>query len=215
MASPHGCPHACPRTCTPPPMPARQFPAPRAVATRVCVAAATTQSLGCAPQRPPPPCAVRCPCLVSSRAERTTMAFFVVHASTEGRRVLLSSRKTSRTRVTPSAARSPRGGIEATPVVVSHSTGMAPTPLVVDRAAPPCPTDRTPPNLRKCSEKCSECAPPTGLHPLPAKCSECCCLPRTSRNQEVPHRHRWTAGRKILPTVVVCPPFAAALAVPM
>jgi len=84
----------------PPPMPARQFPAPRAVATRVCVAAATTQSLGCAPQRPPP-CAVRCPCLVSSRAERTTMAFFVVHASTEGRRVLLSGRKTSRTRATP------------------------------------------------------------------------------------------------------------------
>ena len=145
--------HARARARPPPPKPARLFPAPTAVATRVCVAAATTQSLRGALQRPPH---MRRPLpvprlVVARRAERTTMAFFVVQASCEGRRVLLSGSKTSRTRVTevprPSAARPPRGAIEATPVVVSPSMGMAPTPLVVDRAAPPLPHPQdTPPS---------------------------------------------------------------------
>ena len=157
--------HARARARPPPPKPARLFPAPTAVATRVCVAAATTQSLRGALQRPPH---MRRPLpvprlVVARRAERTTIAFFVVQASCEGRRVLLSGSKTSRTRVTevprPSAARPPRGAIEATPVVVSPSMGMAPTPLVVDRAAPPLPHRQDSPQPAKNAPKNAPNAP--------------------------------------------------------
>jgi hypothetical protein len=87
----HAPPPPCPPASSQPPEQSRH----------ACASQPPLPNLSGALPNDPPPCAVRCPCLVSSRAERTTMAFFVVHASTEGRRVLLSGRKTSRTRATP------------------------------------------------------------------------------------------------------------------
>lgn len=166
MASPHGCPHACPRTCTPPPPHARPpVPSPQSSRdTRVRRSRHYPISRVRSPTTPPP-CAVRCPCLVSPRAERTTMAFFVVHASTEGRRVLLSGRKTSRTRATPIrrpiaawrdrghtrrslsldgyGANTPRGRSSCAPLPHRHDS---PQPAkMLRKMLRMRPTDRTPP----------------------------------------------------------------------
>lgn len=175
MASPHGCPHACPRTCTPPPPPCPPASSqPPEQSRHACASQPPLPNLSGALPNDPPPCAVRCPCLVSSRAERTTMAFFVVHASTEGRRVLLSSRKTSRTRATPIRR----------PIAAWRDRGHTRRSLSLDGYGANTPRGR------------SSCAPPTGLPPT------CENAPKNAPN--APHRQDSTPSLRNAPNAAAC-----------
>ena len=94
--------HARARARPPPPHARPPVPSPQSSRdTRVRRSRHYPISRVRSPTTPPMRRPLPVPCLASSRAERTMMAFFVVQASTEGRRVLLSGSKTSRTRVTP------------------------------------------------------------------------------------------------------------------
>ena len=133
---------------------------------------------GALPNDPPPmrhPLPV--PCLASSRAERTMMAFFVVQASTEGRRVLLSGSKTSRTRVTPIRR----------PIAASRDRGHTRRSLSLDGYGANTPQGR------------SSCAPLPHRQdsPQPAKNA-----PKNAPN--APHRQDSTPSLRNAPNAAAC-----------
>ena len=129
------------------------------------------------PTTPPMRRPLPVPCLASSRAERTMMAFFVVQASTEGRRVLLSGSKTSRTRVTPIRR----------PIAASRDRGHTRRSLSLDGYGANTPRGR------------SSCAPLPHRQdsPQPAKNA-----PKNAPN--APHRQDSTPSLRNAPNAAAC-----------